>query len=222
MKRILSAILALALILCAAACFAEDAAEGTGAAGEWYARELGIVITLTLNGDGTYTIRSTGESEPSAAGTWAEDDGFISLDGGENGVLNDQGNILVLEPEGTLFVREKPEAYVPAEVIPDAAPGDFDGYWTSVFTEVNGEPVDAGAVGETTDLYFEGTKAALGGYLFGDVIAEMTAADGALTFGDENGMITVQLQEDDFLRLTVSVGENSLVIWLLRASTGEE
>ena len=218
MKKILPLLLTLIMILAAAAC----RAEGTDPSGEWYADDLGLVTSLTLNADGSYEIRSAVDAGPGASGTWQKDDGFITLQGDESGILNPIEDVLKLEPDGPFFYRDKPEFYAPGGLVEDAAPGAFDGYWISGYVEVNGVPVEADLLDDDTGLYIEGCKAALGGELFGDVIVDMEAADGALTLGGASASVTMQMQEDGFLRLTVSAAEETMVIYMVSASADSD
>jgi len=216
MKKALCVLFTLIMILSVNACLADEA----GLYGEWYAEELGLVTALTLNTDGSYTVRYITETEPSVTGSWLAKDGFIFLAGNEAGILNPIGDVLRLEPDGLFFFRDKPEFYTPGSPVADAAPGAFDGYWVSGYVEVNGIPVEAALLDDDTDLYIEGCKAALGGGLFGDVIVDMEASDGALTLGDASASVTMQMQEDGFLRLTVSGAEETMVIYMVSSSAG--
>ena len=102
------------------------------------------------------------------------------------------------------------------EAVSDAQAGDFDGYWKSQFIAVGEGTVFASAVGDKTDVYIEGTSVALGGPLFGDVLVGMELRDGTLYYEAGSVSVTLTLQRDGFLRLTLG-GENSVTLYLFPA-----
>ena len=75
---------------------------------------------------------------------------------------------------------------------------------------------EAQALHEDTFVYIEGTNVALGGERFGDVIRVFSAADGALTLTEGEATISLQLQQDGFLRLTVA-GPEPATLYLMPA-----
>ena len=189
--------------------------------GEWYADYAGLLISLKLSGDGSYTFDNPGEE--TQKGKWKIMDGLLVLDNKADDALLPIGNVLRWEEEDLLFTREKPELYAPAGVKTDAKQGDFDGYWKARFVAVGDGVILAHITGENAEIYIEGLKAALGGNRFGEIVRDLKAGTGALTL-EENGVkVTLQLQEDDFLRMTVEGGENPAVIILARSTIpGEE
>ncbi len=80
----------------------------------------------------------------------------------------------------------------------------------------------AEAAEEDAFVYIEGTNVALGGSRFGNVIRVFTAADGALTFTEGETGITLQLQEDGFLRLTVAGSEPATLYLMPALVPGQE
>lgn len=212
--------------------------------GEWYAGYQGLVLTLTLSEDGSYAFRVPGvplsalpvipteqgdggsekDSPPASrndaiVGAWALEDGLVALDGGAGGTLLPVDGVLLWTGADMLFTREMPEVYAPAEINAKTQPGDLDGYWKSHFVAVGEGTVLASALGETTDIYIERERVALGGPLFGDVIVDAVMKDGVLTYEAEGVAVSLALQQDGFLRLNVE-GENPVTVYLLPAVPG--
>ena len=195
--------------------------------GEWYASRYGATITLTLNEDGTYSMASALTAEP-VEGTWVHESGFLYLDGEDAPSAFAVGDGLRWTDENLLFARERPApVYTPAEGIkeadPPAAAGNMDlfqGYWIAKYAELNGETVLIDALGFETDIYVEGKRAALGGELFGDVIADMEYDSSAYTCeaGGEN--LTLAMQQDGFMRLTLVTDEKTTVLYLASVRIG--
>lgn len=182
------------------------------ALGEWYAEYEGFLFILTFTEDGVYTLSAPG-TEPQT-GKWEVKDGMVVLDGEEAQALLPVNGVLRSDALGLLFTREKPETYVPAEVLADAKEGSFDGFWKAQFVAVGDGVILAQALREDAIVYIEGTNVALGGKRFGDVIRVFTASDGALTLTEGESTVSLQLQQDGFLRLTVA-GPDPVTIYLL-------
>ena len=188
--------------------------------GDWYAEYEGLLITLSFTEDGAWTLRFPGRETQS--GSWALADGRLTLDGIADGTLFPVGSTLRWDSAGLLFEREKPEIYEPAALRTGIRAGDLDGYWKSRFVAVGGGTMRSSALGENTDIYIQGTRAALGGPLFGDVIVDTELKDGALTYAAEGVTVQLALQEDGFLRLTMSSGEEPVTLYLFPAPAGAE
>ena len=77
----------------------------------------------------------------------------------------------------------------------------------------------ADMLGEPSGAYIEGTSVALTGPLTGEALLEATYADGALRWANGNTAITLQLQQDGFLRLTLTAGENTVTLYLMGIPT---
>lgn len=184
--------------------------------GDWYASHDGLVLTLSLADDGAYTLSIPGQ--PLRNGKWTIEDSELVLSGEKNGTLLPVAGILRWEAENLLFRREMPETYQPAEIYADAMSGDFDGYWKSHYIAVGDGTMFASALGEKTDVYIEGTRVALGGPLFGDVIVDMELKDGTLVYTAEGVSVTLALQQDGFLRLVMDSDE-TVILYLLPAIT---
>ena len=184
--------------------------------GDWFADQAGLMITLSLGEDG-YTLSVPGQAPQ--AGQWEEKDGMIVLDGDQEGALLILDDVLRMDALDLLFGREKPLTYVPADLIADAPEGAFDGLWRARFVAVgSGETAGtmlAEAAEEDAFVYIEGTNVALGGRRFGNVIRVFTPDGGGLTLPEEG--VTLQLQQDGFLRLTLA----DATIYLMAAPTAE-
>lgn len=179
--------------------------------GDWYADFEGLALTLSLSEDGGYALLVPGQA--AMEGVWELLDGYVTLDDGEGGKLLPVDGVLYWGGPEVLFTRDLPETYVPAEIVSDAQAGDFDGYWKSQFIAVGEGTLLASAVGDKTDVYIDGTSVALGGPLFGDVLVGMELRDGALYYAAGNVSVTLLLQRDGLLRLTLS-GEKTLTLYL--------
>ena len=174
--------------------------------GDWYAGENGLVMTLSFAEDGAYTLSVPGQDP--RQGTWAlTEDNKLALDGDDAGALLPVNDTLLWKAQQVVFRREAPGTYVPGAVLATAKEGDFDGYWKSCYVAVGDGTMSSSAVGETTDVFVEGSRVALGGPLFGDVIVDMQLKDGALTYAAEGITVSLALQEDGLLRLTSTAGQ---------------
>ena len=181
--------------------------------GDWFAEQAGLVIALSLTEDG-YTLSIPG-TDPQA-GQWEEKDGMVVLDGDGESALLVLDDVLRLDALGLLFTREQPLTYVPADLFADASEGAFDGLWRAHFVAVGDGVMLAQALAEDAIVYIEGTNVALGGQRFGDVIRVFTPVEGAMTLTEGEATVTLQLQQDGFLRLTV-VGPEPVTIYLMPA-----
>ena len=176
--------------------------------GEWYGSLYGLTLVLTLQEDGSYILTYPGVSEEPVQGTWTLEDGFICMDGEEIPSISVLRDRLSWTAPGIFLEREMPESYVPAEVNAQAAQEDFTGYWESAYIDLGGVMVPASDLQDDTFLYIEGTNTALGGSVFGDVIAEFIFADGAMIHEENDGSSSVRIEmkllQDGFLSVTLS------------------
>ena len=195
--------------------------------GDWYALVKGMSFLLTFSDDGSYAAGFPALYGDPEVGSWKLESGSIVLN------ENEEDRILILD-EGLLrserldadFTREKVEDYTPDELITDTETGDFSGYWTSAFVQTADGVVPAENVGEYTDIYIEGTTAALGGDLFRDVIHEFSHEGNALilslTDAEKTFTVKLELQIDGFMRMTVSSGGSEELVVYLQYEGGEE
>ena len=240
MKKIVIMLLALSMAAALAACgnaggetaeTQEETAGGQPAAeefgpedeyaGAWYGLVGGMEMVLDLNSDGRYIITFAGGEEN---GSWRLSDEGIVLDADETATLTVQGEQLFWPGSNVYFNREVQAAgaYSPAELLTDVDSEVFNGYWRSRFVETAGAILTAESVNEVTDVYIEAPRAALGGPLFGDVVVDMTAENGALVFSEGDVSVTLALQEDGFLRMTLENGDEEMVLYLALSGPGEE
>lgn len=217
MKKILSILLTLSLLLVPALALGEGEAADPAAAlaGDWYGELNGLVLKLTLNEDGAYAALIVTQPDDVKTGAWAYDDGFIHLDGSllpDINVLSD--DVLKWTAFDIFLRREAPQTYAPAELLPGAALELYAGCWKARYVGVNGAILPADAIGNETVLYVEGSDLALTGGLFDETVLEAAYADGVLSwFGDV--AITLALQVDSFLRLTLITGGETVTLYLL-------
>ncbi len=200
--------------------------------GEWYASFQGLIVKLTLDED-AYTLEFPGTGK-GGSGAWEIKDGMLYLEGNEAPLLP-LDSALIWSAVSLTFLREQPVTYTPAEVYADAQTETFNGWWRAQFTQVGGardtskrpavRSIQAGgsvilssAVGDDTALYIENGRVALAGQLFGRQIAEFSLKDGALTAKVEGAKVTLQLQQDGILRLTYEKGSEAKVIYLMPVS----
>ena len=221
MKKLFAIILACALLSCAISAGAEDGSVSP--AGIWYAGLNGVTLQLSLNEDGSYTrLLPAGFGDP-VSGTWEFRDGFVILDGDEASapeMINE--NLLTWRDSGLFFSRSAPSFYLPAEPEEAVRPEWFTGYWKSAWADMSGTAVPADIIGDSTDLYIEGTHAALGGGLFGDVFQDLVFENDSLTADLNSGRLTIMMQEDGILRLTLTEAEGrETILYMARTFTDE-
>ena len=213
MKKAVSLLVFLSMLTIAL--FTVIAEENAPVSGIWYSTTSGIPVRLTLSEDGSYTSAAPG-TDP-VTGTWEERDGDLVLDGSETPELTMQDDKLLWNDMAAFFTREEQMVYTPAEIYADFDPALFRGYWKALYVDVDGIACLASALNDTTDLYVEGNSMILGGPLFGDLPVKAESADGALTCTAEGITVTLRMQQDSFLRMTVDTGEETLT-WYLEAA----
>ncbi|MBR2834506.1 MAG: hypothetical protein IKE43_02150 [Coriobacteriales bacterium] len=176
--------------------------------GDWYGILRGLNFVLTLQEDGTYTLVYPEVSKEPTQGTWTLDDGFVYLDNEKIPSISVMREVLSWTAPGVLLEREARQTYAPAKVYAEAVPEDFSGYWESTYINIDGALLRASDLLDDTFIYIEGTNAALGGSIFGDVIAEFTFEDGAMIYQKTEGNISaevkMQLLEDGILLVTLT------------------
>lgn len=186
--------------------------------GEWYGSLHGLTMCLDLHEDDSYTVSMSALQEEPGGGSWALNEGYIYMDNEEQPSIFIIGEELFWSTPGIYLTKEKQEAYTPAPVSGEVNSGDFDGYWKSVYVDMDGAVVFADSVGDDTDIYIEGTEVALGGSLFGDVYMDFTFENGSLILSEGEGekavAVTIQLQEDALMRVTLDANGEKIVIIL--------
>ena len=215
MKKCTSIILILVLLLCCVPAVAEETAADI--TGDWFGNLNGIPVKITLGADGIYAVSITGD-EPET-GNWEEQDGYIYLNGSETPEYCVIGDKLFLNELLTFFSREQQDIYTPAAPTAEIPTEAWRGYWVSAYVDVDGTAYPSSLLNDKTDLYVEGTSAILGGPALQDILVKMESSDGALKCETESAAVTLQMQEDGFLRMTLTVDEENLVWYLLLAES---
>ena len=213
MKKAVSLLVFLSMLTIAL--FTVTAEENAPVSGIWYSTTSGIPVRLTLSEDGSYTSAAPG-TDP-VTGTWEERNGDIFLDGSETPEFTVQDDRLLWNGMAAFLTREEQAVYTPAETFADFDPALFRGYWKALYVDVDGTACLASSLNDSTDLYVEGNSMILGGPLFGDLPVKAESADGALACTAEGITVTLRMQQDSFLRMTVDTGEETLT-WYLQAS----
>ena len=88
--------------------------------------------------------------------------------------------------------------------------------------ETAGAILTAESVNEVTDVYIEAPRAALGGPLFGDVIVDMTEENGALIYAGGDVSVTLAMQADGLMRMTLENGGEEMILYLELSAIPEE
>jgi hypothetical protein len=192
--------------------------------GLWYCAMGTVDLCLELESGGAYTVTLPHDPEGTVTGTWEERDGFLYLDGDETAPLSTYGTLLSWPAAGVFLSREEPAPlYVPAQKLEKLPEGSLDGYWVAAYLELDGEVFSVDDLNERMDLYVEGSRAALGGPVFGDRIVDLDVRENGLGFSGEGFRVDMSLQADGFLRLSMEAeGEGALVYYLYSAGPADE
>ena len=215
MKKIFIILVMAALLLIPAALAEENAADSSDLTGAWYAEVNGLPIQMGLAEDGTYTLMFPGIE--TLEGTWEEQEGYICMDGVLPPEITILGDQLKWTGSPIYFSREEAETYVPAKPKTEIPKSFYEGYWQCAYVDVGGTAVPALVVQDETDLYIEGSSAILGGPSLGDTLVRMTYENGAFSCENDGTAVKIELQEDEFLRLTVSGETGTQIRYLLPA-----
>ena len=218
MKKMLALGLSLALLLLStlSLAMAESPAPEAALTGDWFGETQGMILQLTLKEDGSYTAAFPAREDSNVSGTWEFRDGFLYLDGNDVPAVNVLGeDVLKWIDFDTFLRREAPLLYTPAEPLADIPQEIYSGTWKALYVGVDGAMLMADMLGEPSGAYIEGSSVALTGPLTGEALLEATYEGGALRWTDGNTTITLQLQQDGFLRLTLTAGENTVTLYLM-------
>ena len=215
MKKLLTIILSIVLLLPALILAeSETLAPEAALTGDWFGETQGMILQLTLKEDGSYTAAFPARAGSEAAGTWAFRDGFLYLDGSDVPAVNVLGeDVLKWTELDTFLRREAPLVYTPAEPAADVPSDVYNGTWKALYVSAEGAMLMADTLGEPTGAYIEGTNVALTGPLTGEAVLEMTFAEGGLRWTQGDAEITLQLQQDGILRMTL--GDVKVYLMLL-------
>ena len=185
--------------------------------GIWYGERNGMIVSLQLNVDGSYTMQSPLSDEVLNSGRWTSSGPAVFL-GGEGGdrldLLGDSR--LLWGSAGMTFSRNMPSVYEPAELA-DVVPLEFyAGYWKSAYISAAGVTAESSTMGDNTDIYIMDSRVALGGDLFHDAIVDMSFENGKLSWSADGVSITLGAQLDGLLRVTVTADSGGTVVVYLK------
>ncbi len=223
MKKLLAILLSFALLLVPALALAEEGEPPADITGLWYTEVEGMVVELTLNADGTYAVAIPAQPGESITGAWAEKDGFLYFDGSDLPQINVLGTDVMKWLDYDAFLRREAPLpiYTPAEPVADVPLEYYAGHWEALYVGVNGAMLFSDTLGSRTAALIDGTNVALIGPLTGETVLETAYADGALTWAADGVSIALALQQDGFLRLTLTAGEAPVTLYLLAVPQGE-
>lgn len=197
---------------------AMPAAE-TALLGPWYCMHDGMPVCLDLKDDNTYALTMLGTVRQ---GTWKVVSGCLVLDDADDaGMVIIEGNRIMWAEAGEFFRRDEVTGWRPAVLAAEAGIDDFAGYWVSYYVEADGLRLPSSVVRDTTELFIEGERVALGGLVFGDIVRDFTFADMALSYEDGDVGVLLQLQSDFLLRCTVNAAGTEFIIYLYPARLDE-
>lgn len=196
--------LLLILALCLGLCPALGEEEPAPApAGDWYAAWKGVTLQLTLQNDGAYTLRVQG-TEKALSGAWEEADGFVTLTGDYPAVLSFDETVLRQADLDLFFDREPLGGYTPADLRTDVGLSAFEGCWYTRYVLVENAVLPAEWAGQDVRMLIEEDTAAIVGTGFDREVIPFDFENGVLTAHTEGRDITLQMQQDFALRMTVA------------------
>lgn len=247
-KKILSIALA---VMMAIPTMPVMAASDKDVLGDWYANIYGVGIQVTFRKGGSYLISMDGvnNGDPEE-GTWKMTGDAITLDEGEENSMNltVKGNSISANNGEFTLSREETEydGYTPAKVV-DADEKDFDGIWKADYVSTGNitAPVDVFGI---SGVFISVKSGKLELFLNSDIYEKPLDAedltvefkDNACTFTSEkdeekdaekdaareeetdtsvNG--TLQMQEDDIVKMTINTGGSDMVFYLEKSDAVE-
>ena len=212
MKKNIALLLVLVLALCLGLCPALGEEEpAPGPAGDWYAAWKGVTMQLTLQPDGAYTLRIAG-AEKALSGAWREENGFITLTGDQEAILSVDDTFLRQADLDLFYFREPMNTYRPAGLKADPDIAAYDGGWYSCYVMVEDAVLPAEWAGQDVRMYVENGTVAVTGTRFEQAVVPFTWENGMLsaTVGGKN--VTLQMQEDFNIRITVKQDGKTTVL----------
>ena len=239
MKKLFAVLTVLAMLLSAAAI-----AETADFLGIWYLvamqsdgetmnpADFGMSMIMELKEDGSVQAETAmGEEADPQEGTWAQDGESIvvTIDGDPASFVFQDGQLVGTDEAMSMVFGREPaegEVYTPAEVVA-AEEADFEGAWTAVKYGADGLFMDASLVGMDMGAEFKDGGMQLSGFFGSDTAIPMTFADGAYSFAtdDESEMfasITAEMLEDGNLKVTMSTGEDEIILIMAPGAAAEE
>ena len=241
-------LIAMILIACMA-CMLVPAMADEDLTGDWYlktmssegteydAAAMGYSMVITLGADGTASVvEPDGTTE---TGTWAVDNGTISLTLGDDpavsGPVTDGAFTLDTGSMSMTFTKEAVEAITVAEVTAAESADVFNGEWTCAYIESDGVILDPSSFGEEGQMPgltiseegFAFTETANGyGALFNTLALSKTFENGKLAIAStlEGSDITgtVELLADGMIKLSMMSGDEPLILYYAPAAAAEE
>ena len=225
MKKLLTMLLSLALVFSVFS--VGTAAQETDITGVWYGSVYGLMMTLTLDEAGEYTMEMAGE-EPDT-GKWQIDGDALKLDAGTEAELiftYDGESIYADLGEGMEFNfnREPAAHFEPAAARTDAKLEELIGEWVCTLVSVFGMQMPPEIADMDLQLNIDGEAVTMSVSVMGEfTTAELQAvfADGTLTMVQTAQNITenetvwiIQLLEDGTLSASSMMFEDPIVFYL--------
>ncbi len=186
---------------------AEAPVEAETLMGDWYARWNGLPLQLTFSEDGTYAMLVPGRPESSHQGQWTMNDGYVYLDNNQDVPFVFNGNVVLLDAMQLFFYREPVTGYTPSELITEAKLADLAGVWVVQYVMTDRGVLPAALMKEDTRIYIEESRAGFLGRRFGELILDCTFENGQMSCETEGIRISMGLQMDSMLRMTLTEGD---------------
>ena len=225
MKKTLAMLLSLALVL--SICCVGAAAQSADITGVWYGSIYGMVMTLTLDDTGDYTLEMA--DEDMGTGTWHLNGEALKMYAG-----NKNESIFIYDGEGiyadlggeteVFFTREPVEPFQPAADRTDAKLEELSGEWVCTLVSMFGVQMPPEMAEMDMRLSIAGEMVTMTLSLMGEPVTEALQAvfaDGALTLmqspehelGDFTPFV-IQLLEDGTLRSSSTISEDPFDFYL--------
>ena len=218
MKKLLSLVLALAMLCCMVSALADDA-------GVWYLNsmvldgttynpaDMGMTITLTLNADGTGSMDSNGEVSEL---TWTSDDTAVTLVmDGEETVLARQDIGLVIDDEGVsmVFGTEAPVAMNLGETVAAADLSAFNGTWSCTNIGMEGLMLPASSLGDSWETIFGSADTTI---VIADGVVTVCGSD-AQTFTFADGQLTCSEEDNELSAQSITLTDAGYLVYTMDA-----
>lgn len=218
MKKILAVILTLVLAL---AMLCGACAEAADVTGTWYGDMYGMVLTVIINEDGTYSMEIMGESQP---GVWVlEGENFYMDKGTETEavfVYDEAAQTMTMDD--VVLGREPIEQWAPAAARADAVVEDFAGEWTAERVDAFGAILPVEEAGIDAKLSVVDAHIVLTINFVEEDVTEGDAefADGALTLSvEQNAAVltyVISALEDGTLSCTAPLFEDTITFYMTK------
>ena len=217
-KYILHNIISLALALL---CFAIPACAESTPEGDWYAVWQGLPLHLTLNGDGSFSLRLSLMDAGPSQGTWELENDRVILNGDQENALAFDGKTLASADGALSLSRQAQESPFSPAPDADAELAAFSGQWEARYVNAFGAVLPMEALRAPLTIWIDENMSALdgAGIFFGDVM-DFDYAEGVLRkeLGAEDATLSLELRmlQDGSLRFTVTAQNDALTFYLER------